>query len=446
MRRRSLIGAAALAALVACSPAEETEVAESSSYITCDDVITWRPDYAEIGEGVTYDTSVPPALFDPDPTPWIGQLRCPPPPGYEYDDQLVVINLYWQADPPPDAGWPPTPDAQPYVDAARPDAYVDAHVDANVDARADGPLPDAAVVDAGGPGDAGGGGAVDADVLTRDAVVVVFAGPPGQGGGKPVQPRPVIPVKPGPAVPQVPLPPGATKPPAKLPIEPQGVKTPAAAAAPRFTNPVAKIAETAKPEFRTQLWNEVTQLDPAFGAKDTQVHMGYWSGNGNKNRDALIKLLDEINTNGGPKARAFFDEGVSPNRLLPAYRVMTAEAWYGRAKLPDGKGSLDGGATKVTDPFPVDFAQANVIWGQYSAQYAQLAIDAHAATGKVVDVWCYIEAAKADRIFYKYELPVLKDLETLGVVRVHAAKKLDAKYTNADDWIHGTANIPPGAP
>jgi hypothetical protein len=174
--------------------------------------------------------------------------------------------------------------------------------------------------------------------------------------------------------------------------------------------------------------------------------MGYWSGNGKKNVDALRVLLDDINTNGGPKVRAFFDEGLGPNQLLPSYRAMNRADWYGRAKLVDGKGSLDGGATKIVDPFPVKLHEANTIWGQYSQRYAQMALDANSATGKPVDVWCFIENAASDRVFYKYELPVLKDLESIGVVRVHFAKKLDAKYNNPADWIHGTANAPPAGP
>ena len=98
------------------------------------------------------------------------------------------------------------------------------------------------------------------------------------------------------------------------------------------------------------------------------------------------------------------------------------------------------------DPFPTKFADANTIWGQYSVRYAQMALDANAATGNVVDVWCFVDKAKGDRIFYKYELPALKDLETLGVVRVHFAKKLDAKFNVPGDWIVGTANAPPPGP
>jgi hypothetical protein len=266
---------------------------------------------------------------------------------------------------------------------------------------------------------------------------------PPPGGGKPVQPRPVIPVRPGPPVTQVPLPAGATKPPARIPVQPQPAKTAAAATAPRFTDPVVKLAATAKPEFRAQLWTDLLLLDPAFGTRGNQIHMGYWSGKGN--HKALSTVLEDINLNGGARTRAFFDEGISATQLLPAYRTMTAEAWYGRGKLVDGKGSLDG-ATKIVDPFPTKMWQADQIWGQYSVKYAQMALDAHSATGKVVEVWCFVEGAASDRVFYKYELPVLKDLEAIGVVNVHFAKHRAAKYTNPADWIHGTANAPPPGP
>jgi hypothetical protein len=484
--KRTALAALAFAGLaLGCEaePAPPEDVASSPYYLTCDDLLIWRADYEEIGEGISYDATIPDAILDPDPTPFLGQLRCPPPPGYAWDDQLVIVNLYWSPEMSPDAAMPDAfvvadaaqdaadaswdaADASwdaadaawdASIDAALVDAAPDAAPDADIDAAPDadaGPYDAAIAHDADTPHDGGGGPWPDAIVAVGDAACVdshgnavactevpIFAGP--ACPPKPVQPRPVIPTKPATPQTQIPLPPGATKPP-PIKVEPPAVKTAATSQAVKFTDPVAKLQATAQPEFRAQLWTDITLLDPAIGARGTQVHMGYWSGPGN--HKALNTLLTEINTNGGPRVRAFFDEGISPTQLMPAYRTMTAEAWYPRGKLVDGKGSLEGGV-KITDPFPTTFAQADRIWGQYSQRYAQLALDVQAATGKPVEVWCYVEGAKVDRVFYKYELPILKDLETLGVVKVHFAKTKEAKHTNPNDWWHGTANAPePGPP
>ena len=64
------------------------------------------------------------------------------------------------------------------------------------------------------------------------------------------------------------------------------------------------------------------------------------------------------------------------------------------------------------------------------------------ATGKPVKVWCFVQGAKANRIFYAYELPQLRMMEQKGFVQVYFAKTPDADWTKPDDWINGTAKTP----
>lgn len=64
------------------------------------------------------------------------------------------------------------------------------------------------------------------------------------------------------------------------------------------------------------------------------------------------------------------------------------------------------------------------------------------ATRKPVKVWCFIDGAKAKRIFYAYDLPQLRLMEQKGFAKVFFAKTHDADWTKPDDWINGTANAP----
>lgn len=87
-------------------------------------------------------------------------------------------------------------------------------------------------------------------------------------------------------------------------------------------------------------------------------------------------------------------------------------------------------------------AIADDIWEKYSQRYADMATLFHQATGKPVKVWCFVEGAKSNRIFFAYEFPELQALEQSGDVQVFFAKTQDAVRTNADDWNEGTQNAP----
>ncbi|MDP2798194.1 MAG: hypothetical protein Q8N94_11955 [Methanoregula sp.] len=211
---------------------------------------------------------------------------------------------------------------------------------------------------------------------------------------------------------------------------------------PVFTAPSDKIAMFKDPVFTGQLYTEAIATEPLLATPGTQVHMGFWSGKGN--HGSMLRLLDAVNE--GPAAslvppnRAIWDEGASAYYNYPSYTQLLDEHWYERAAGLNGSVSIFGKA--YTDPKPVTFAEADEIWGQYSARYTDMTAPIALATGKPVKAWCFVQGAKANRIFYAYELPQLRLMEQKGFVQVYFAKTPDADWTKPDDWINGTANAP----
>jgi len=209
--------------------------------------------------------------------------------------------------------------------------------------------------------------------------------------------------------------------------------------APEFTGPEEKLAGTADPVFTQALFREAVTYEPLLDTPGTQVHMGFWSGKGN--HGSLVILLDAVNgqsaSPGGAPQRAIWDEGVTTQDQYPSYVTMLREHWYERSAPVNGSVIIHG--TRYTDPAPVTFSQADRIWGQYSQRYADMARLIHNATGNPVNAWCFVEGARADRIFYTYELPELRRLESEGAVTVYFAKTKTADWTKPSDWIEGTA-------
>ena len=211
---------------------------------------------------------------------------------------------------------------------------------------------------------------------------------------------------------------------------------------PVFPAPSDKIAILKDPSFTGQLYKEALVTEPLLAAPGTQVHMGFWSGKGN--HGSILRLLDGINE--GPAAsavppnRAIWDEGANAYYNYPSYTRILDEHWYERALSLNGSVLIFGKA--YTDPHPVTFADSDAIWGLYSSRYTDMAEPISQATGMPVKVWCFVQGAKANRIFYTYELPQLRILEQKGYVRVYFAKTPDADWTRPDDWINGTANAP----
>jgi hypothetical protein len=212
---------------------------------------------------------------------------------------------------------------------------------------------------------------------------------------------------------------------------------------PIFTNPDAKLAETANADFAAQLLDDAVSYEPLLLQAGTVVHLGFWSGPGN--HGSLVRLLDSINaircksTEAQPEC-AVWDEGAQTSLQYPSYVEMTQEHWYDRGNAAGGQVTIYGAT--YTDPFPVTFEQADEIWGRYSQRYADMATTFTQATGMTSKAWCFVEGAKANRIFYMYELPELAAIEAAGGVAVYFAKTQDADWQNPDDWIEGTANAP----
>lgn len=211
---------------------------------------------------------------------------------------------------------------------------------------------------------------------------------------------------------------------------------------PIFTDPQVKQANTASADFTDQLLNDAVNYEPLLTTQGTQVHLGFWSGAGN--HGSLVRLLDSINvhcltTESSPNC-AVWDEGATSSLQYPSYVTMLEEHWYDRGNATGGVVTIYG--TEYTDPYTVTFAEADDIWGQYSERYADLARNFTSATGLAAKAWCFVEGARANRIFYTYELPELETLEAEGVVTVYFAKTTDADWENPDDWNVGTANAP----
>lgn len=210
---------------------------------------------------------------------------------------------------------------------------------------------------------------------------------------------------------------------------------------PVFTAPVAKIADTGSPSFTERLYYEALAYEPILAQPGAQIHMGYWSGAGN--HGSLVRLLDAINSTpstDSPPQRAIWDEGATSSNQYPDYVLMLTEHWYDRSAALGGIVTIYG--VQYGDPYPVTFQQADDIWGQYSQRYAETAYAFQSATGNAVKTWCYVIGARANRIFYVYELPKLRELEAAGAVQVFFAKTQDANWQNPDDWTEGTANAP----
>jgi hypothetical protein len=206
---------------------------------------------------------------------------------------------------------------------------------------------------------------------------------------------------------------------------------------PLFTDPVVKLAQTADESFTWTIYQEALALQPLVGATGTQVHMGYYSGPGNRAR--LIALIDQINTPspGSPARWAVWDEGVSTAAAgkYPSFVTMEAEHWYERAQAEvGGYDTLTIGGVTYVDPFPVTYDQADLIWGQLSDRYAETAANYHRATGNKAQVWALVYGADLNRVFFHYECPKLATLRFWGHVTVQCSKVADASWQKPSDW------------
>lgn len=209
-----------------------------------------------------------------------------------------------------------------------------------------------------------------------------------------------------------------------------------------FTNPDEKLAELSSDGFTMKLFTEALYFEPMLNKSGTQVHMGFWSGKGNHGN--LVRLLDSINgmsvLQNETMQKAIWDEGPQSSLQYPEYVLINSrEAWYDRASATNGSAVIYG--IRYTDPYNVSFKMADDIWGEYSKRYADMARLISKGTGKPVQVWCFVQGARENRIFYTYEYPELVELEQEGVLVIHFAKTPDADWRNPEDWYFGAANI-----
>jgi hypothetical protein len=210
-------------------------------------------------------------------------------------------------------------------------------------------------------------------------------------------------------------------------------------------------------QYTELLLRNVANYGPWVFKKGTQVHMGFWSGPGN--RGNLVRLLGSINnapdkynpqasrcTDGPSSDCALWDEGFAESEQYPAYLEMLVEHWYERnSAIGKPLVSIYGELYRNKNPLPSlpddpSVAAANIIWGQYSRRYADMARTFFRATGKPVNAWCFVKGARPDRIFFQHERPELQILEAEGAVNVYCTKNPDAEWNNnvSVDWTFGT--------
>jgi len=209
---------------------------------------------------------------------------------------------------------------------------------------------------------------------------------------------------------------------------------------PVFTSPDDKLRELRDVGFTGRLYAEAVALEPLLGTPGTQVHMGFWSGRGN--HGSVLRLLDIVNegpaATADPPHRAIWNEGVNAYYQYPSWDRILSEHWFDRSMAKNSTVTIAG---KVySDPFPVNYEQADAIWGEYSARYAGMAEQVATATGRPVKVWCYVEGAKPGRVFARYEYPELHQLEEKGLVELYFARSVDADWERPEDWIFGSVN------
>ena len=211
-----------------------------------------------------------------------------------------------------------------------------------------------------------------------------------------------------------------------------------------WTDPTAKMAETSSQQFTKELYEEALAYEPLLGKNGTQVYMGYWSSKGN--HGSLVRAIDSVNEGSPPTppSKAIWDEGATSSYQYPSYDEMLEEHWYDRDNPKNGKVVIFG--KTYTDPHTVTSQQADEIWGEYSQRYTDMAKMIKSATGKPIKAMCYVQGAKANRVFFKYEFPELKTLESNGDAVIYFAKTQDADPANPADWAQGSQNAPAPVP
>jgi len=63
-------------------------------------------------------------------------------------------------------------------------------------------------------------------------------------------------------------------------------------------------------------------------------------------------------------------------------------------------------------------------------------------TGRPAIAWCFVNGARATRIFYQFELPRLQALEKAGHLIVRFALTQEADWRDLNEWAQGTVRVP----
>jgi len=205
----------------------------------------------------------------------------------------------------------------------------------------------------------------------------------------------------------------------------------------------SRKAELLDASSSLRFFNEATQIEPLLGAWGTRANMGVFS-NGEDNLISLSDTLSSISgstSSDGASSVALWCQGVTgATTQFPIYMetrqiLKNYEELYANNDYAVIQGIQHTAATyeHLYEGY----------WGLYSQAYIGMATLINSATGNPVDVWGFIQGYKSTSFFYKYELPILIELEQKGIVRVHFAKNYDSRWYVPTDWYNGTTNIPP---
>lgn len=237
---------------------------------------------------------------------------------------------------------------------------------------------------------------------------------------------------------------------------------------PVFTGSQQRVADIKK-RFPDALVKNASDYEPLVLAWGTHVHMGFWSGSGN--HGILARLVDAINAGDaflmndptqkipGCKSKgncAVFADGASSMNQFPEFSVMLKEHWYERGTA-QGEGQPFSRTVMIyrrsyNNIRPLYFADADSVWGAYSQGYANMARIFKQKTGNPVTIWVFVNGGTQQRIFDKFERPVLRQLENEHVVEIYCAKSnnivfpLDQDLSSFEKGLSSVACIPTKVP
>jgi hypothetical protein len=201
---------------------------------------------------------------------------------------------------------------------------------------------------------------------------------------------------------------------------------------PVFTKGQDRIADIKK-RFPDALAKNASDYEPLVITPGTHVHMGFWGGP--YNHGNLERLVDSINAGvavdkvpgckRGGNCAVFADGATSMNQY-PEYVTMLKQHWYERGNAQGEGQPFSKNVTIYGQLYrniqPLYFPEADSVWGTYSQGYAYMARVFYEKTKNPVTIWVFVNGAHQQRIFDRYEKPVLQELEKAGIVEIYCAK------------------------